>query len=900
VAKSPSRAKKKKAGTPAWRNRAVKAVGVAVPVLFFGAILCAPMLRSDSANARSPKAARGYVAIVNQVLGPMNWLLLRESDPDAPTAEASVELSPEALSHPEVVDFYVRSPLIQDIAARDGQRWDIRGRNVLGLDPAARAAPDPFPHPRWTGDLLYADTVLAANLYDDRGHQVEIVPAHGQVGTFISSVSIEDDKPQQTFQQQFRLIDESQNAIADLRLIGRNLVIYPQSGASGRLTVDTPNGKRTASFGPDARDRAIVMVEGGTLQISRDGRVLRTYRLGSMSAALSAYRPFAGRYADPSMNGLADTIQSSFQYSGQSGSTDRRITLDRDLHQNMQTRLASFVGGLPRHQNRSIRAAATVMDTMTGEVLSLASFPLDSDEPGGREAERNNNFNTLPIGSVAKVPVSAAILTQFPGLRFLQINNPGPFETMLGIDMEGKQDDLAPTGWLNFTQYIAHSSNSYATMLVMMGLSQDPFAEGPCPAGTGYRLGNAAGEGVADRQFAPQFVLPRVTGVREARCGDRFQMPVGGALSARLRQPRPGVAREPERIWVGLLGELFDLPGVENPPGRYALDLWPGVAEQSEAAKRAFPIISPEQESFELGKIQHFHNDYVNLILGGVHSRWTTIKVAEIYSRVVTGQAIKATMLHRPDAASASELSLLNPFARESLMAGMRSVVLDGTARSYLAPSLSGLRAAAGQNHEEIRVFAKTGTPTVARTREVPGWVVLSRLEAKRQIVLRDGVLAVAAGAPGESDYEALRKTPGAEAEARRMGLSLRRLASDLYAMRIELSSRRREIGGLYGHINLPIVQTLPDPPGSKSNNGGAIAIVLGRYCPGDPETAAPRKGLTLVINIQAKLVVNPASQFAGLLLQSDSPLVRRLFAEPLGCPVAPAPVPAVPVAAAQ
>ena len=855
------------------------------------AVVVAPDIRATLSRSDDDRPDYGYAAIINRIFAPMNWLQVNEPDPELPSTHI-VDLTPEAASHPEVIDFYVRSPLLHDISANDERLWRISGRNVIGLDPAARLLPQPFAEGRWSGNIVYGAGSVSVTLYGGRdgqyGRRIEIRPLRvGDLPSSLTPISIADPAPDFAVDQQFLLTDEAGSPLAIIRLIGRHLVVFPIQGAGASLLVDTPAGPRQARYDEESGRRAYEVAQGGSIVVLRDNRAIANFHLGSLSTALSTYRPFAGRTVDPALGSFARDIESSVLASGLVGTDPIRTTLNRDLHQGMQVELERFVaaefGGA---RTQPLRAAAMAMDTVTGEVLALASFTKQaagSVEPTPARSELNNNFATLPIGSVAKVPVSAAILSQFPGLRGLEILGTGDFDHALGIDMDGMQDD-GPTGPINFPAFLTRSSNRYATMLMLLALSEDPWQTGSCSSEE-YWIGDTSGRGRSSRRFAPLFVLDR----SPQPCGDRFAMPVGGALSSKLRSA-PGRPN-----WVSLLGQMFDLPGVENPPPRYDTSLWPQPGAPSEAWERAFRSISPEEESFGLGTIRQFHNDYVNLILGGVHSRWTTIKVAEIYSRVVTGQQIEATLLRRQARGHAPVLAPLDLDARLSILAGLSGVVEDrhGTAHPYLAEGASNLAAplevlrsmAALRPSEEIRIYAKTGTPTIARTRIVPTWLALRNLEAQRLLLLIDGELKVAGSRGNEGDLAALRRLPQAAAEARRQGLTLPQLAQGLRDLRIEVG--RTEIRGPNNHLALPTTQVLQQPANAPRNNGGVIAIVMGRYCHGAPLGAVPERAITLVINFQVRGSVNPAGAYARRLLQRNSPLVRRLFAQPTRCEAA-------------
>jgi hypothetical protein len=115
--------------------------------------------------------------------------------------------------------------------------------------------------------------------------------------------------------------------------------------------------------------------------------------------------------------------------------TPLRLSLDARLQQAAQDALsagAATVRASGRLNARSARsgdafkAAVTVMDTTSGQVLAVASWPLAETDlaPAQRRTRRgqnliaqNHNFERLPVGSMAKGPFSMAILDADPGWR---------------------------------------------------------------------------------------------------------------------------------------------------------------------------------------------------------------------------------------------------------------------------------------------------------------------------------------------------------------------------------------------------------------------------------------------------------------------------------------------------
>jgi hypothetical protein len=162
------------------------------------------------------------------------------------------------------------------------------------------------------------------------------------------------------------------------------------------------------------------------------------------------------------------------------------VTLDQRLQSEAESQLHAIVDQLPAAP--AFRSAVTMMDGMTGEVLAVASLPVatadQQDDTRGRHrfTTSNHNFDLMPVGSVAKAPLSMAILQTFPALATLEVRPGAPgFRELLGVDLGTRRadgfafsDTVAGPAWMNFTRFLEASSNKYAAALMLLSLSDDP------------------------------------------------------------------------------------------------------------------------------------------------------------------------------------------------------------------------------------------------------------------------------------------------------------------------------------------------------------------------------------------------------------------------------------------
>ncbi|HEX8573013.1 MAG TPA: hypothetical protein VF759_09690 [Allosphingosinicella sp.] len=809
-----------------------------------------------------PVGVKGYAAIVERVFGRMNWLQLNEADAGA--GLPIVTLTPEALSHPEVRQFAVRSPLLRDIGANDERLWRIRGQHVVGFDPLARQTSSPFSKGGWGGDILYGRSVPAALVIGSTGRRIEVksVPPGVVPIPALTEIGVAGTGSGAVFQG-FRFTDERGEALAELRLVGRKAVLFPSQAASADLLAETEAGVRRGGTQP------LILAEGGAVRFVRDGQpVGELFRFAPTARSLSTYRPFAPRVSDATLGRFGQAIEAAVVAARLPDDEDVPLTLDAGIQLDMQASLETAAQTLvvgPRRQ--PFRAAALLMDTLSGELLALASYPSGLQQADGQAPqawlERNHNFTALPIGSVAKPLVSVAILTQYPDLASLRVTAEAEFDHVLGIDMGEMQIDEATNvpSPIGFSDYLKHSSNKYATALMLMALARDPYAPGPC-ATEPYWL-----RGVELRR-APTFLVRRAP----PPCGDRLV-----AFNGRLSSILQGSAARPN--WLSVLRNAFDMPRIEEASPSYDPGLWRPLPDRSDAGERPFLAVSPERENFHLGTIGELHNDYVNLILGGVHSRWTTVKVAESMSQILTGRLTPAMLVRGSRLSERSPPIPLWQAARFSVLQGMEEVLRPGGTAAMLAPQVAAVRAAAPPG-EVLRLFAKTGTPSLARSIPVPARAALAELGDQGILTLdAGGRLVVRMRRQGETEAQALGRSPEARRAAQRRNLTTSALAAELQALRRLLAIAPRPLRGPDGRLDLPSSRIVDRAPGGGRINGGVLALVAARYCPGTTDVSRPIAAMTLVVNVQARGPINPAVGLARAWLNPQSQLVRRLYA---------------------
>ena len=511
----------------------------------------------------------------------------------------------------------------------------------------------------------------------------------------------------------------------------------------------------------------------------------------------------------------------------------------------------------------------------------------------------------MAVGSTAKVPVSAAILAQHPGLRFLcapttpydDDEKPG-FDRVLGVQLESKVTDLVRGGErIGFEEYLKRSSNRYAATLLMLASTvsrtstQDRFVAEAGLRGRSlvpadqYGFGTTTGQscaGVEPVTARPRFRFRFRDGAESQRQGDMLWL--GGNVAAQLGT----------RSWLDRMHQLFDMPLLDPSSGGSPFDtrVWklPGLEEDD---LRNFVDVSPAREDFGLADIVNLRAQYLPIILGGGQARWTTVKLAQAYGRIVSYRDVPLTMLGgAPPPGDETRIKPLGAAARAALLRGMQQVVTGGTGAG-LARHLDALNTAA-RDGSRYHIFAKTGTPSIAR----PARSAMNQLAHD---LIEVGIIRRIAPETigverrrGESAEDALQRAyrnvfgsdPLAEGDVARI-LGWIAATNDVTARggRNSLLRFSRD-----GSISLA-----PDAYKSLGDNeldeGGVLALVVTRTCgrdagtPPNFETWRPDGAIAIAINVESRQDIdgrsgeNPGIQFIRKhgLLAPDSPVIRAL-----------------------
>jgi hypothetical protein len=419
---------------------------------------------------------------------------------------------------------------------------------------------------------------------------------------------------------------------------------------------------------------------------------------------------------------------------------------------------------------------------------------------------RNQNLVPHPVGSAAKPFWAAAVATTYPNFLDLEIpaHAAGPADTVMGCALQASYDDgHGSAGWTGLEEFLQRSCNRYVVELASAALALGSEASGAAcreattpsafarclPNALGPLVGSGATGGAtaagtdtlgAGRVRFCDVVVNTVLApgmeVVGGRCDDLqlvdAKFAPGPALASlanvfvyREPSPGPGSGAAIGRGGTPGLGEQYRF-------GRYRIDAWRDVLQELEAAGDTahlvqtalrFSAVSSQATNLALNTVEELRTDWVNLLLGGENSRWSNFQLAEATARLVTGRAVRGTFVDsvgfpgRPggDVAPRDPVELLadatlHPGVRRRVLHGMELVAAPGGTAGRLDPAIARLEARLRDVDPaapwELRVFAKTGTPTVEKFVSSAQQRLVERLFSEGDLTWRDGSFALAPG----------------------------------------------------------------------------------------------------------------------------------------------------------
>ena len=508
------------------------------------------------------------------------------------------------------------------------------------------------------------------------------------------------------------------------------------------------------------------------------------------------------------------------------------LTLDRELHEAVQDELvrarmqpeSAKATGLEARR-RETRAAVTVMDALTGEILALASYPTQRalarvDLPPDEEARllRNHNFSRRPIGSVAKVLLGAAILDADPRLATLQLQQHAgdAVETVAGIHVdppiESHPINAGADGAVGFREFIEQSSNEYAALLLTLATATRKGRA--LPTFTGPELADEGRYSIENQPFtrAPS---PTADETRLNLKSDAQGRVIADTLSTLEGEP-----------WADSFKRMFDVDKATLKPidTRPALEgdqitdthVWRPALErlygENVPANHPLRSIGFERENLALNLSQGYRTELLSLMYGGAAARFTNPKLCEMFSRIVTGRKVERSLvigtpasgeaLPKQPARALPQIGF-DPAMRDELLRAMAAVSGPGGTAKTLYDTLVKIDRELALKNQALGFFSKTGSPR--NTISIPNGLsrAINRLINSGAVTLNaQGVLTyrgipVTDDSDGDADPRSLRALR-ANAHDRRIlaanGVSTRLAHDALLFYNVEPADRREAI----------------------------------------------------------------------------------------------------------
>jgi hypothetical protein len=724
----------------------------------------------DSAR-RDPEAA-------SQPGEPSTPAIENTDDPDLPGGESNeglleaqdlidLRLDEERLarSSPLVKSFVANSYLRRDLEVPSNFRYRFSERGnrleVVGLRENVHRRYLPFSEElRYQGDILFRQDKPQTVLRDNR--QTRFLLGAGG-GVEVVDVTARGESSERAVQE------------LDLRVGGAQVATLRQSGGALALRVVRSPGApcevrlNGVSLPPDSvrrvapSDILYVQYEVSKTKKADYYLVVEEVREGVISTLRLADQ---GRTRIPekelvpglshALEGVLDTLLLNLAEKNPVGAKalqgfNLRLSLVESLQRDVQEQLVAYarkidgIGSKVKEPFRQVgefrappmRAAVTLMDATTGEILALASYPDETtmDEllaaldkkaadvaarPKGEREQRaillrrseierlrgsllaNQNLPLHQIGSIFKPIFGLAVFSVYPALTKMTI--PGHRENdtrpVMGYDM-GKFSDHSH-GTMDASRYITVSCQRYMEYLGLFALGEqrpDGSWKG-LSAGSEFSLGESNYGGVLQ------------PGCEDGRC---FLRQSGAEVLAankptEVRNLEKGkVFRELERRFgVGLTrwntntlpeAALFDTSMWQDVITRLEDEVGP-----SADVRGFFPGVSPAKVVSYVEDFRDLYRDYTQYLKGSGLNVWSNVAVAQAIARLTTGREVNAWIgrLEDPDAEPSTEVARCEaggtpraPFGRcparalptppqeawDAVLNGMEQVSKDGTAR---------------------------------------------------------------------------------------------------------------------------------------------------------------------------------------------------------------------------
>lgn len=611
-------------------------------------------------------------------------------DLDPARLESFVDANPEFAS---LRKFVASSFLRADLARNDPDLWS-QDNVLLGFAREPHIVTSPFDRLNWTGSLLYHGDVPPAT-FVSLGEQADWQELTGREGQRLGT-SADDGYVVAAFPN--RRIEVTSDP-------GGKLILQSEP-RFGQFRLDAEVSARFCGSGDSAADpgdsRRLTLVPGVCVELRSEGaggiRPLRMIQLTqskviSEDPGLQLSGPASLPYAR-----LSHSVRTSLSDWVADCSNDC-AGADKDLTSSLDPQLSRFAQGVVTDAARRFgitrSVAVTVLDGRSGNVLAMASIdgdPLYGRDP--RHGQEDLNFIDLTIGSAAKPLIAQAIFAQeetagdgpsAADLTDLEISDTEPrisgdrVTRVLGVPLGGALEARrVPSrgGWVNASEFIAHSSNYYAAGLALLASCERGEARGPRNESM-FKLAPAEFRPCPDRAVETSICPPWRNSFNALYVNDPASTEVG-----------KGRCPDHAETWQPSYLPLWSHAGLSS--------------------TMAASLPRPYALGWNFRDLKSYRSQIINMMIGGQAYPWNNILLTQSYARLLTGNAVEASLLHT-DRVNGKIL----PLGRTGPVCdGLERVATIGTARGHGLTELVGSWQDKAPNSALV-LLSKTGTPDV-------------------------------------------------------------------------------------------------------------------------------------------------------------------------------------------
>ncbi len=483
-----------------------------------------------------------------------------------------------------IYSFFFRSgsaPLVAPASLLQVTRSD--GADVLSgrLNPGVLEVPSPFSQDRWRA-VVTADHTSRPSLVGT-GSLIGLVEEPGDT----SSGSLfpgRDCAVKAADERRYLLYCYSRAGLDVDRGYDLALTFGEDAGLTGEIGISSEADRSVWVNG----ERVVLPATAQSQDIVHQDRV------GSFIVSTSALGVLAKEQWINGRSRMAVSQGGTVDYFGRAGRADTTQPTERPRDLSLRARFSAELEEALRDivaasGGELVDASGIVAELGSGEVLAVTQ--VRPPNPGPIRA-----FEPLLVGSVVKPVVAAAILSQRPELAGLRVQNRSRVARVHGVELARPFSGVGGCRvgvTIDFTDFLACSSNTYAAELVFRGV-----------------LGQGADQAGVAGGVVPTPVLE------------------GSALSSGLfslyrdaNPVREAVEGRSDALWTAS-GD-----GLHLPPSDLTLHPW---------ESRPW-FVDPESRGLSPDLLARY-------AFGGWENRWTLVGLTEAYARIATGREVELTL----------------------------------------------------------------------------------------------------------------------------------------------------------------------------------------------------------------------------------------------------------------